>query len=261
MTPSGTEPGRQRTQWTGSLQVPVTEEARPAQKSKLPMIIGGVLVAGAAAAAVFFATRGSKGDPGPGSGSPTSSGSNPVVVQPPPPDAATVTPPPALPENAEITIETEPDGADVIDVMTKVSRGTTPTTFTVQGSTSPRQFEVKKKGYKSLVIELTPNKPKLATFHHVLVKGVGTQTVVKAGSAVTPPGPGSQKPDPGPGSQVVVKPPDPVGSGTGSAKAPPVVDPPDCDEPGACIKTNLKKACTAKTDCPSGLDCIDGFCK
>ncbi len=253
-----TDPGtRQRTQWTGNLSVPTTDEAPPQPKSKLPLIIGGVLIAGAAAAAVFFATRG-KGDATSGSGTP--SGSQVVVNPPPPPDAAVAPPrdlPPPLPDQAQIFIDTEPQGADVIDVMTKVSRGTTPAEFSIAGSNSPRQFELKKKGYKTAVIELTPNKEKLAPFKHTLVKGSGT-TVVAA--PTNPPGPGSQKPPPTTGSGsgsagVKVETPGPV------VKPPPVPDPPDCDEPGACIKTNLTIKCTAKADCPTGLDCIDGTCK
>ena len=262
--PPGTNPPdtRLRTQWTGSLQVPTEEVSAPARRSKLPLIIGGLLVAGAAAAAVFFATRGPKADPGTNVPSASGPSGSQVVLQPPPPDAATVAPPVTLPDQAEITLDTDPSGADIVDVMTKESRGTTPRTFKVTGSNSPRQFRLVKQGYKSLVIELVPNKEKLTPFKEKLEKGTGSTTVVHSGSNT--PGPGSSKlPGIGTGSAVVVKPPDPTpGSGTGSAvtvKPPP--DPVDCDEPGACIKTNLVKKCAAKTDCPTGLDCIDGTCK
>jgi serine/threonine protein kinase len=258
---SPTSPGetRQRTQWTGSLSVPVDESTAPAPKSKLPLILGGIAVVAIAGVAVFFATRGGgkTDDPGPGTGSQ-------LVANPPPtPDAATVTPPPPpqLPEQAEISLDTEPPGADIVDVMTNKVRGQTPYTFKVTGSNTPRQFELKKKGYKSIVIELVPNKDKLAPFKETLVKGVGSTTVVRnpgPGSAKDP-GPGSAvtRPDPGPGSAVSVTPPD---AGV-KVPNPNIPDPPDCDEPGACIKTNLVKKCAAKTDCPAGLDCIDGTCK
>ncbi len=268
VTPAPVTPGtnppdtRQRTQWTGSLQVPTEEVSAPAQKSKLPMIVGGILVAGVAAVAVFFATRGPTSDPGTHVPSASNPSGSQVVITAPPPDASTVAPLPVLPDQAEITLDTDPSGADIVDVMTNKVRGTTPHTFKVTGSNSPRQFELKKKGYKSLVIELVPNKEKLTPFKEKLERGTGT--VVHSGSAT--PGPGSSKVVPGVGTGsavVVVKPPDPTpGSGTGSAtivKPPP--DPVDCDEPGACIKTNLVRKCAAKTDCPAGLDCIDGTCK
>jgi serine/threonine protein kinase len=270
VTPAPVTPGtnpptdtRQRTQWTGSLQVPTEEVSAPRQKSKLPMIIGGILVAGAAAAAVFFATRGPKQDPGTNVPSASTPSGSQVAIVTPPPDASTVPPPATLPDQAEITLDTDPPGAEIIDVLTNKSRGTTPDTFKVTGSNNPRQFELKKKGYKSIVIELVPNKEKLAPFKEKLEKGVGSTTIVQSGSAT--PGPGSSKPVPGvgTGSAVAVKPPDPTpGSGSAVTVKPPVIpDPPDCDEPGACIKTNLVKKCSAKTDCPTGLDCIDGTCK
>ncbi len=259
MTPTSPGAERQRTQWTGNLSVP-TEEGRAQAKSKLPLLIGGVVVVAVISLALFFAMRG-KGESTAGSGS----GSQ-LVVTPPSqtPDANLggnhVTPPPKLPEQAEITLDTEPPGADIIDVMTNKSRGQTPLAFKVTGSNTPRQFELKKKGYKSVVIELVPNKEKLSPFKETLVKGVGSTTVVRAGSN-TPPGPGSAVVTPGSGSAVVKVDPTP-GSGTGSAVVKPTIpDPPDCDEPGACIKTNLVKKCTAKTDCPAGLDCTDGTCK
>ncbi|MBA2542955.1 MAG: serine/threonine protein kinase [Deltaproteobacteria bacterium] len=260
-----TSPGemRQRTQWTGSLSVPTEDSARPRAKSKLPLILGGLLVVGIAAGAVFFATRGGgkSEEPGPGTG-----GSQLVNKPPPTPDANTkAPPPPQLPEYAEISLDTDPPGADIIDVSTNKSRGPTPQVFRVAGSSAPRQFELKKKGYKSLLIELVPNKEKLAPFKETLVKGTGSTTVVVApppsgvGSNKPPTG-GSAVPDKGSGSAIVAV---PVPVLVDAGVKVPIPDPTDCDEPGACIKTNIPgmKKCTKKDDCPTGLDCTDGICK
>jgi serine/threonine-protein kinase len=264
MSPATGEQTRQRTQWTGSLSVPTEEGARPPQpKSKLPLILGGIAVLAIAGVAVFFATRGGGKTEDPGAGT----GSQLVVTPPPPADAGTVTPPPPqLPEYAEITLDTEPPGADIIDVSTNKSRGPTPQTFRVAGSSSPRQFELKKKGYKSILIELVPNKEKLAPFKETLIRGTGSTTVV----VTPPPGPGSNKPDKGSDSPVV-KPDKGSGSAVIAVPVPVPVDAgvkvpipePDCDEPGACIKTVIPglKKCTKKEDCPVGLDCSDGICK
>jgi len=268
-TPAPVQPttgdGRQRTQWTGSLQVPTVEDRPPSAKSKLPVIIGALVVLAIAGVVVFFATRGPKtttGEPGPGtaSGSAPGPGSQVVTV---PPDAAPVPPPEPLPEYSYVTLDTSPHGAKIIEVATNKVWGTTPKTLRLSGSRDARQFQFSLKGYSDSIFEIRPDKEKV-DYKEDLQKGAAGTVVKHVGTGS---GSGSaEKPNPNPGSGAPVTHPD---SGSGQVKVKidagvPVQRPPgeDCDDP-PCIKTvvpGLKK-CTKDEECPVGLSCKDAVCK
>ena len=232
---------RQRTQWTGNLQVPhAAEDLPPKPRGKLPLIIGGVLVAGAAAV-VFFATRGpgKAEDPivGSASGSgPSGPGAQLATI---PPDAPPAPPLPEVPEWAEVKLDSIPRGAEVTDLSTGRKLGKTLRSLKVKGSHTPRQFQFVLRGYGDAIIELVPNTAKIE-YTETLQKGIsGSMPVVKtlpnagSGSAVRPgPGSGSAVVTSGSGS---AKPPDPVVKVDAGVPAIPVDE---CDDP-PCIKTNI----------------------
>ena len=117
---------RSRTQWTGNLAIPTDDEPGTAPRSKLPLVLGAVVLAAGAAAAAVYATRGgdepaagpvgeASGTPGPGSQVAAAPPDARAEAAPePPPDP----PPAALPDVAKITIETQPPGATVTDLLT-----------------------------------------------------------------------------------------------------------------------------------------------
>ncbi|MCX5744233.1 MAG: serine/threonine-protein kinase [Proteobacteria bacterium] len=230
---------RIKTQWTGNLAVPDEAEGGAKRASKLPLLIGAVVVLGGVGVAFMMMNRGGDAKPErPGSGSAIAAIVVDAAVAPPPtPDAAPV-PEVTLPDVVEIHLDSTPQGADVFDVANNSIAGKTPLGFKIPGSLATRRFTLKKKGYSDLIIELVPNRPKL-DYTEALTKGAAGTTVVKtipplptvgAGSgkpdvgsgAVTVPDAGSAtvKPDPGVGS--AVKPPD-----VGSAKPPEPDCPPD----------------------------------
>jgi eukaryotic-like serine/threonine-protein kinase len=264
-TPTPPPETRRRTQWTGSLKVPEAEA--PAQRSKLPLILGGVVIAAVAAVAIVFATRGGGGearDPdrpiglahASGSdGAEPGSGSQPVIVTPTP-DAAAVTPEPAPPAWAEIKLDSVPSGATVTDLSSN-PKFKTPKTFKVKGSNTPRQFQFALRGYRDSIVEIVPNEATIALTEK-LERGSGTVT---------------RTPDPGPGSGSATRvgPGSAAGSGSaavqvGSGSAtvvvpkPPPVD--DCDDP-PCIKTHIPglRTCSTDADCVGGQTCSNGSCK
>ncbi len=175
------ETSRVKTQWTGNLHVPeAAAEPAPATKSKLPLIIGAVVLLGGGAAAAVFALKGG-GDAGQGDSvatgsAPGSAAAAPVEPTPPPP------PPPqtdVLPDQAEILLESEPKGAIVTDLAANRVLGAAPQRFKVAGSTTPRQFKFTLKGYGDSTVELVPNRT-LIEYKETLHKGpTKTNTVTK----------------------------------------------------------------------------------
>ena len=265
--PASTTAQRQRTQWTGNIKVPAAEtEMEPSgSRSKLPLVLGALVVLGVGGAAAFFATRGSSGGTDQGSNTPSGSapGSQGSQVAGPTPGSATIAPPdappppelPPLPERVKIKLGSTPQGADVKDLAKNRPLGKTPVTLDVKGAREPISLSITKKGYADLIIDLTPDK----SFDYVvpLEKGesgtgatrkvVGTGPVVKpetgsakppeTGSAAKPPETGSATPQVKPPETGSATPPD-TGSAkppeTGSAKKPPEDDCPDSDMP--CLK-------------------------
>ncbi len=241
--PEGT--GRVKTQWTGTLNVPEgpADEAPP--KSKLPLIIGAVVIAAAAiGGAVVVMSK--KASPAPVIEPVGSAGSAVVAVQPaptPPPPVPQPAPEPKLPEMVKLTIDTKPSGAIVTDLSTnKVFPGKTPITTSLPGSKGSRQFSVSLKGYQTEIIELPLDKETIS-FTEPLTKGAAGTPVVHhvADPAVKPPpqtGGDSvpvTKPDPG---EPVAKPADPVAKPADPKPADPKPADPTCDDPNVpCLKT------------------------
>jgi serine/threonine-protein kinase len=165
---STTAPGPARTQWTGSLQVPHEDVPAPKKSSKAPWIVIAVLAAGGGGAAAFMATHkssstdsagGSASSAGTGTGTAaTGTGAGtagtPVVT----PDAAPQPPPEQpLPARVTLSLDSDPQGADIYDTTTKETVGQTPFDFEVPGSRDPRRYTFKLKGYAGKMIELVPS--------------------------------------------------------------------------------------------------------
>jgi serine/threonine-protein kinase len=225
MTATATDAAvRQKTQWTGSLNVPhAADDLPPQPRSKLPFIIGGVLIAGAAATGVYFATHKGTDDKivEPSGGTGTASGTGAVVTVTP--DAPPAPPLPPVPQWSEVKLDSLPHGAEVTDLTTGRVLGKTPRTLKVPGSHTARQFQFVLRGYSDVIFELVPELPKI-DHTETLEKGVsGIKPVVKtvgsgSGSATKPPNVGSGS---GSGSATSVKPPDPVKPDAGVAQPPP----------------------------------------
>ncbi len=199
--PASTITARPRTQWTGNLsvpQVPANEVPHAAPKSKLPLVIGALVVLGGGGAAAFFATRGGHTEPlvTPGSASGSVIAGAPadaMVVAAAKPDAAPLAPPAPLPEWSVIHLDSKPHGAEIFELKDngrEVLLDKTPLTFKLKGSEVARQFSIRLKGYSNALIELTPNAEKIEDTE-TLEKGAGTATVAKKVVGITTPGPGS----------------------------------------------------------------------
>ena len=262
--------GRQKTQWTGNLHIPeVATEQVPAiqPRSKLPLILGALLLAGGGAAAAFFLTRGhdKPADPGPGSAVVTGSATTgSAAVQPPPPPQPPP-PEPPLPDMVAITLDSQPHGAAVIDMASGKTLGKTPVKISAPGSRTPRQFKLHLHGYGDAMLELPFTKAQFA-YTEPLIKGAtaaqpvvhkvddtGKVTAPDTSTAVTHPEAGSaaiqiKTPEvPGVGSAaVVVKPPEPPNAGSAVAKPP---EPP-----------TTGSAAAKQPDCPDDeMPCLKGF--
>ncbi len=179
--PATTTSSRQRTQWTGNVQVPTDEDGPGKGRSRLPLILGGVLLAGAAAAAAVFALKGkdeggtttgsadgsgsagsgsaivATGSAGSGSAAGTGAGSQLTVNVPPdapPPEDLT-----PVPAKVTIRLISKPKGADVTDMALNFKLGQkTPVSFSMNGVRSVRSFLVHKDGYIDTIVELVPDK-------------------------------------------------------------------------------------------------------
>ncbi|HTJ46601.1 MAG TPA: serine/threonine-protein kinase [Kofleriaceae bacterium] len=150
--------GPARTQWTGSLQVPTEEvPAIPAKKSKAPWIAVAIVAAAGGGAAAFFATRGNSPSGSTTPGAVISDGGAPIANGSPDAGGATTPPPEApIPARVKLTLDSDPQGADIYDTTTKETVGQTPFEFEVPGSKDPRRYTFKLKGYAGKMIELVP---------------------------------------------------------------------------------------------------------
>jgi serine/threonine protein kinase len=169
VTPEGT--GRVKTQWTGTLSVPETaDEAKP--KSKLPLIIGAVIVLGAGAAIAFVAMNKKAPAPPPA----------PIAIAPTPTPTPVPTPPPEpkLPMMVKITLDTTPHGATVVDLTTNQTLPEkTPITTSLPGQKGTRRFSVALKGYRTDIVELPLDRDETVSYTDPLTKGAaGTPQVV-----------------------------------------------------------------------------------
>jgi serine/threonine protein kinase len=167
VTPEGT--GRIKTQWTGNLSVPEasTEAAKPT--SKLPLVIGTVIILGAGAVAAVVALGGHNTPV-----SPVTAGSA-VAVQPPPPPPSEQ---PKLPAMVKLTLDTTPHGATVVDLTTNQTFPTkTPITTSLPGEKGTRRFSVALKGYRTEIVEL-PLDHDPVEYTEALTKGAAGATPV-----------------------------------------------------------------------------------
>jgi serine/threonine protein kinase len=170
--------GRIKTQWTGNLTVPETTDEVKQSRSKLPLVLGALLVVGGGAVAAVLATRGSS-DTKPleaaGSGSAIASGvatagSVGSAIAPPPPPP----PPPKLPDMVRISLDSTPHGATVIDMKTgKPLPSKTPTSTSIPGEHGTREFVFHLRGYADVAVELPLDRSDSITHTEPLVKGPG----------------------------------------------------------------------------------------
>jgi len=243
--------GRVKTQWTGNLSVPEIDASAAPRKSKLPMILGAVLVAGGAAgAAAFFATRG--GDTTPATGSASSAPPGSAVAPTPGAPTAPATPPlapvvapPALPaltfEWAQVRILSVPADAVVKNLTQNKVIGHTPFSFKLKPSRTPRQFELHRKGYIDSVIEIVPDREKIETTER-LERGTGRKE----------PRPPVQPP---PGKVEL------LGTGSGSAATdPPSIKPLAPDTPDPAVKPPAPPPAPPTHTTPTDDDCGDPPC-
>ena len=190
--------GRQKTQWTGNLRVPevAIEPAREPSRSKLPLVLGALLVLGGGGVAAYFATRGggtpaaATGRDVAGSGSTVVAGSAAVAAGSGSAATATVVPPePKLPDLAHLTLDSTPAGATVTDLASGKPIGKTPVHYSVPGSKTPRQFAFHLHGYSDTTVELVPDRDAIE-YSEKLAKGTsaGGAIVHVVPDATTKPG-------------------------------------------------------------------------
>ncbi len=265
--PAASTSGRRRnTAWTGNLSVPevADEPDNKPGKSKLPLILGAVVLLGAGIAAVV--AMGGKSEPAgqgaiaagsdSGSAALVAAGSGSATVETPPPP-----PVDTLPATVSIKVDSTPSGALIVDASDdKITYGRTPTSFSIPGSQAPRRFKLVLKGYGDSTVELVPNRADIE-FNQPLTKGTKATTAKLPDAPKPVPGTGSAavvKPDPGTGSAATVK-SDP-GPGSAAPKPDPQNDPkPDPPKPDPGVQ-QLGGSGATKPDCPDPDDpCLKSF--
>ncbi|HEY0476706.1 MAG TPA: protein kinase [Kofleriaceae bacterium] len=203
--PPGTaQIGRVKTQWTGNLSIP-EGEAPPAKKSRLPLIVGAIVLVGgaAAAAAVVVSRTGGSSGGGSATGSQAIAAANPTPSASPsgsPAPAATpaATPPAAQAlafERTQIRLDSAPSHTEVRDLASGKVLGQTPFSFTLPSSRTARQFVLHRKGYVDAVVEIVPDREKIE-YTEKLEKGAATQPAVvhQATAPATRPPPARPEP-------------------------------------------------------------------
>ena len=243
-----------------------------ARRSKVPLVLGAIVIVGGGAVAAIVATRGGGGAGATTSGSGVASGSAAIVatgsgsamgsaaVMPPPPPP----PEPKLPDMVSIVLDSTPHGATVTDLSTgKPCKDKTPLKFSLPGSKTPRQFSIHLHGYGDSIVELALVRDSIS-YVEPLQKGASSATPVvhKAGDPTLKPIPdagGGAVTKPDTGSAAVVKP------DTGSA----AVVKPDTGS-AAVVKPDTGSAAVVKPDtgsakpntkpCPDDeMPCLKGF--
>jgi serine/threonine protein kinase len=257
--PTGPPGARQRTQWTGNLQVPIADAAPAAKKSIAPWLAAGAIVIAGGAIAAYVLTRPAK-EPAasqpPVAVSPTPT--TPTGTQPTTPDP-TPTPPPETPVPAQVklVLTTKPAKAQVFELgATEIRIGVTPLDIEIAGSRTARRYAIRLKGYQDKIVELVPDRTPIE-WTTDLIKGASSSTkpavvevVRPGGSPVKSPGdvktPG--KTDKPPGTTTTTTPtdkppevPDPTVKGPDEpVKTPDKPDKPP-DEPGDPDLIDLKR--------------------
>jgi serine/threonine-protein kinase len=207
--PGGTASGRVKTQWTGNLSIPERDASAPPRRSKLPMILGAiVLVGGAAGVAGYVATRGgTPGGNGSASGAGPAGGTGSAGPASGSQDLATTRPstpasgePPLMFKRAHVHLLSTPPDAEVKDLSNGITVGHTPVTFELTPSRQPRQFALSRKGYGAAVVELVPDQEDIE-YTTKLVRGAAgkppvVHKVADPGVKLPPTGSGTSKPEP-----------------------------------------------------------------
>ncbi len=163
----------------------VPPAAAAPSRSRLPLVLGGVAAFVLSAVVVFFATRGKTADP---------------VVEPPPPEPAAPIAPappptePAAPAMVDVTIESEPAGADVYRMPSQLKVGVTPWREKLEHGDGVAVFVVKSAGYQDAKVELDLRE---GGSQRVTLKRIAT-TIIKppARPAKPPPSSGRRKGEP-----------------------------------------------------------------
>jgi serine/threonine-protein kinase len=216
---------RQRTQWTGQVSLPMEDDAGAGAAakpgSKLPLILGvGVLTIGVAVGA-FFLTRGQAGD---------GKTSTPAIA----PDAGAGTGPatatdnlPPVPARVTLTLSSDPEGADIFDLVEQKPIGQTPMEFIVDGSRTARQYRLTKAGYMGKVIELVPDEDVPFTATLKKLSGASSGTAAAAVEVEVVP----QKGRPGGTKGTAAGTAKATGAATGTATGPETMPGKDPDKP------------------------------
>jgi serine/threonine-protein kinase len=266
---SGSTTGRVKTQWTGNLSIPELDAAAPPPRSKLPMILGAiVLAAGAAGAAAYFASRGSPpsgngnatsatgngsagGNAG-ASGNGSTSGSQGVATAPPvtpPPTQARVDPAPGDPtlmfKWSHIYLRSKPSDAEVKDVSSGEILGRTPVRFELTPSRQKRQFALYRKGSGGAVVELVPDLENIERTANLVQGTIGRPVINKVpdpGTKPPPTGSATSKPDQAPGKPEVPPPGKPETPTPGNVARPASPPKPDDDSIDPVLKAFPSRA-------------------
>ena len=256
--------GRVKTQWTGNLSVPEVDAAAPPRKSRLPLVVGAVLLVGGAAAvsAVLVSRGGSPPSTATANARPVTA---PSAVEPPPVQTPAAMPPPPMPpppmppppppvdttplafDRARIRLDSVPKGAEIRDPATGHVFGRTPFAFTVPASHVPRQFALHHRDYVDAVVEIKPDREKIE-YTEKLERGTpGQPPVVHPADATHPPPPRTGTPEvrppPGPGVPEPQTPP--ASPGTPEIKPPPprpAPPPPPDDDSIPTLKPDPSRA-------------------
>ena len=271
---------KKRVEWTGKPAVPEEADRVPEPrraKSKLPLVLGAVVLLGGAAAAVFLATRGGD-EPAPpvadtGSGSGSGSAEPPVAVAPTPapvptptptPPAVAPTPPPPppeepLPAKVVLALDSKPRGAVVKDLTTGAVLGKTPKSIPVTPGRSPRQYALTLRGYAEAQIEIIPDRAKIE-HTEILEKGEPGKPA-RPKTVVTPPNKGQPTTTPGKGEPVTP----PGTTPTPPGKGEPVTAPPVKVEPTPPVKVEpppvkVEPTPPVKPPPPDDPDCPEQPC-
>ena len=173
---------RVRTQWKGELKIPELADETPRKRSKLPLVIGALVLIGGGAVAAALVLRGGDAN--------ERTTPAPVVAQPqptpPPPPAPEPAPKqPAPPAHAEVSIKSTPSGATVIDVATNAKVGKTPYRATLDGSHDAHRYKLTLAGYGETTVEVVPDQAKVEVAQKLEKVAVATSRKPAAGGTPT----------------------------------------------------------------------------
>ncbi len=248
VAPATTTQARQRTQWTGNAAVPTEEDpapARPAPRSKLPLILGALAVVGGGAVAAMLLLGGggrAAAPVTPVGAAGSAAGVAAAVPAPVPPDAPAL---PPLPERVKIKIDSKPHGAEVAD-GTGRTLGRTPITLDLKAARTELSFSLRLRGYGDTLVALVPDQD--LAYVADLEKGVAGGPPKRQTVPTTAPN------TPAPTTPVTSPPPPTPGEGSARTVAPtepgPVTTPTVTPVPTPVVPT------APTDDCPGDEPCL-----